>query len=154
MPKIWSKKDERQYKAIVKSCLKKDARKTKSCKSMAAAIVNKRRGVEGRTKRPLWDKSGRIILKPRVGSVFGVHVSYKTKKGQPFNFRDAEARKLVCKTLKKRKCPYPDRGFWFQQQVRDLEFDNIPGYRMTRDQALKVARVLRSKGFRAKVTRA
>lgn len=146
MPKIWSKKDERQYKAIVKSCLKKDARKTKSCKSMAAAIVNKRRAFEGRVKGA---KTGSFSV-----PIFGVHVSYKTKKGQPFNFRDAEARKLVCKTLKKRKCPYPDKGFWFQQQVRDLEFDDIPGYRMTRDQALKVARVLRSKGFRAKVTRA
>lgn len=52
MPKAWSKKDERQYKAVLKSCLKKDGRKTKSCKSMAAAIVNKRRSSEGRVKRP------------------------------------------------------------------------------------------------------
>ena len=53
MPKgSWNKKDERQYKAVLKSCLARDGRKTKKCKSMAAAVVNKRRGVEGRVKHP------------------------------------------------------------------------------------------------------
>jgi hypothetical protein len=45
MPAAWSKKDERQYKAIVKSC-----RKSKTtCKRIAAATVNKRRRQQGRT---------------------------------------------------------------------------------------------------------
>ena len=48
--KTWTTKDERQYKAVLKSCLKKDGRKTKACKSLAARVVNKRRSQEGRTK--------------------------------------------------------------------------------------------------------
>lgn len=50
----WSKKDERQYKAIVSSCRKKKGKKKKSlkaCKSMAAATVNKFRQKQGRTKK-------------------------------------------------------------------------------------------------------
>jgi len=49
MPSSWSPKDERMYQAIKKSCLDRDARKTKSCTRMAAATVNKRRREEGRT---------------------------------------------------------------------------------------------------------
>lgn len=49
MPTYWSKKDERQYQAIKKSCLSRDARKTKVCTRMAAATVNKQRRKEGRT---------------------------------------------------------------------------------------------------------
>lgn len=54
MPRgIWSKKDERQYEAVLKSCRNKARQKGKSssyCKSMAAAVVNKRRVFEGRAK--------------------------------------------------------------------------------------------------------
>jgi hypothetical protein len=47
MPRgVWSKKDERQYKAIVSSCSKPK----KVCRRIAAAVVNKRRALEGRTK--------------------------------------------------------------------------------------------------------
>lgn len=49
MPAAWSKKDERQYKAIKKSCLSRDRRRTRSCTRMAAATVNKQRRKEGRT---------------------------------------------------------------------------------------------------------
>lgn len=49
MPTYWSAKDKRMYKAIKKSCLKKDARRTKICPRMAAATVNKQRRKEGRT---------------------------------------------------------------------------------------------------------
>lgn len=41
----WNKKDERQYKAILKSCTKSK----KVCQRIAAAVVNKRRASEGRT---------------------------------------------------------------------------------------------------------
>jgi len=47
MPAAWSRKDERQYKAIVKSCVRR--RGVKVCKRIAAATVNKRRRAEGRT---------------------------------------------------------------------------------------------------------
>jgi len=47
MPSSWSKKDERMYKHIKASCLKRDARKTKTCTSMAAATVNKQRSMVG-----------------------------------------------------------------------------------------------------------
>jgi len=50
MPAAWAKKDERQYKAILKSCRSSDRRRSpKTCKRIAAATVNKRRRVEGRT---------------------------------------------------------------------------------------------------------
>lgn len=49
MPAYWSAKDERQYKAIKTSCLKKDARRTRACPRIAAATVNKQRRAEGRT---------------------------------------------------------------------------------------------------------
>jgi len=50
MPKAkWSAKDDRQYKAIFKSCFRKKGKTRKSCASMAAAVVNKRRTHEGRT---------------------------------------------------------------------------------------------------------
>lgn len=48
MPAAWSAKDERQYKHILKSCVKR-GRKPKRCKSIAAATVNKQRAEEGRT---------------------------------------------------------------------------------------------------------
>ena len=55
MPRgIWSKKDERQYEAILKSCRKSAKKKGKSsryCKGMAAAVVNRKRASEGRTKK-------------------------------------------------------------------------------------------------------
>jgi hypothetical protein len=47
---VWSKKDERQYRAIYASCLASDARKKKACKRVAAATVNKQRCLEGRAK--------------------------------------------------------------------------------------------------------
>jgi hypothetical protein len=49
MPAAWSKKDERQYRAIKKSCLARDARRTRACPRIAAATVNKQRRKEGRT---------------------------------------------------------------------------------------------------------
>jgi hypothetical protein len=49
MPTAWSAKDEHQYKAIKKSCLKSDSRRTKACPRIAASTVNKRRRAEGRT---------------------------------------------------------------------------------------------------------
>lgn len=59
----WSKKDERQYKAIVSSCRKKKKgkkkRSLKSCKSMAAATVNKFRQKQGRTKKAKKAQKGR-----------------------------------------------------------------------------------------------
>ena len=49
MPAYWSDKDERQYEAIRASCLARDGRKTRACKRIAAATVNKQRRREGRT---------------------------------------------------------------------------------------------------------
>jgi hypothetical protein len=49
MPAAWSKKDERQYRAIKASCLARDARRTRACPRIAAATVNKQRRKEGRT---------------------------------------------------------------------------------------------------------
>jgi len=49
MPSYWSAKDERQYKAIKKSCLKRGKKPPKVCTRMAAATVNKQRRAEGRT---------------------------------------------------------------------------------------------------------
>jgi len=66
MPSSWSKKDERMYEAIKKSCLAKDKRKTKSCTRMAAATVNKRRKKEGRTL-------GDLTLRP-TGQPHNVHL--------------------------------------------------------------------------------
>jgi len=49
MPRgAWTKRGERQYSAVLRSCLKK--RGKAACKSMAAAVVNKRRALEGRAK--------------------------------------------------------------------------------------------------------
>lgn len=84
---------------------------------------------------------------------FGVHASYRQCRDKPLFWRDAEARRIVCAALKKRSCPHPDSGFWFPQNVRDLEFDPIPGYRMTKPEAERVAVALRRAGFKAKVTR-
>jgi hypothetical protein len=49
MPSAWSKKDEKQYRAIKASCLRQDKRRTKACPRIAAATVNKQRRKEGRT---------------------------------------------------------------------------------------------------------
>lgn len=46
----WSKKDERQYKAIVTSCASRGRAKS-TCTRIAAATVNKRRVREGRAKK-------------------------------------------------------------------------------------------------------
>jgi hypothetical protein len=48
MPKVWTAKDERMYKHIVKSCSKK-RRNKRLCKRIAAATVNKLRKRQGRT---------------------------------------------------------------------------------------------------------
>lgn len=46
MPSYWSPTDERQYKHIVKSCRSRDKRRSVStCKRIAAATVNKHRGL-------------------------------------------------------------------------------------------------------------
>jgi hypothetical protein len=50
MPKKnWTKADERKYKAIVKSCSagKRGKKATKTCKRIAAATVNKKKGLAG-----------------------------------------------------------------------------------------------------------
>lgn len=47
---VWSTKDERQYRKILASCLARDGRKTRACRSVAAATVNKQRCREGRAK--------------------------------------------------------------------------------------------------------
>ncbi len=47
---VWSKRDERQYRKILASCLSRDGRKTRACRRMAAATVNKQRCREGRAK--------------------------------------------------------------------------------------------------------
>jgi hypothetical protein len=54
MPRgAWSKKDERQYKAILKSCRKGK----RVCRRIAAAVVNKRRANEGRAKtKTSWNR--------------------------------------------------------------------------------------------------
>jgi hypothetical protein len=48
---VWSAKDERQYEKILSSCKRrrKGRGKTKTCKRIAAATVNKQRKREGRT---------------------------------------------------------------------------------------------------------
>lgn len=46
----WTKKDERQYEAVKKSCLRKRGRKaTWICTKIAAATVNKGRAQRGET---------------------------------------------------------------------------------------------------------
>ena len=45
MPASWTARDERQYKAIKASCLDRDGRRTNACTRIAAATVNKRRGL-------------------------------------------------------------------------------------------------------------
>lgn len=49
MPAAWSAKDERQYKAIKASCLRRGKKAPRVCTRMAAATVNKQRKKEGRT---------------------------------------------------------------------------------------------------------
>jgi hypothetical protein len=49
VPAAWSAKDERKYKAIRKSCLAQDGRRTRACTRIAAATVNRDRKREGRT---------------------------------------------------------------------------------------------------------
>lgn len=52
MPKgAWTEKDERQYKAVKKSCVKKRGRRAEwLCTKIAAATVNKSRAVRGVTR--------------------------------------------------------------------------------------------------------
>lgn len=50
MPAAWGAKDERMYQHIRKSCQLGDRRRSvRTCKRIAAATVNKRRRLEGRT---------------------------------------------------------------------------------------------------------
>lgn len=53
MPAYWTKKDERKYKAIVKSCTKykKKGRTLKVCKRIAAATVNRDRGKRKKARK-------------------------------------------------------------------------------------------------------
>lgn len=46
----WSAKRERQYEHIKESCLARDGRKTRECKRIAAATVNKTRAAKCETK--------------------------------------------------------------------------------------------------------
>ena len=59
MPAYWSKKDERQYQHIKKSCMagrRRTGRTTADCKRVAASTVNKQRRKEGRTLTGLQDE--------------------------------------------------------------------------------------------------
>ena len=49
MPSYWSKKDERQYQHIRKSCMAERSKSPAVCKRIAASTVNKQRRKEGRT---------------------------------------------------------------------------------------------------------
>lgn len=50
MPAAWSKKNERQYKHILRSCTGSGRKRSlKACKRIAAATVNSQRSAEGRT---------------------------------------------------------------------------------------------------------
>jgi len=46
----WSQKDERQYRKILTNCLHRDGRKTRACRVLAAATVNKQRCRDSRAK--------------------------------------------------------------------------------------------------------
>jgi len=83
---------------------------------------------------------------------YGVRASYQQRRDKPLFWRDGEARSIVCAALGKRSCPRPDSGFGFPQRVRDLEFDAISGYRMTKLQAARVASALKARGFRVTIT--
>jgi hypothetical protein len=62
MPAAWSKKDERQYKHILKGCRKTDGRRAlRTCKRIAASTVNKQRTAESRTLSG-FDASKKVIL--------------------------------------------------------------------------------------------
>lgn len=51
MPRgVWSSKRERQYEAILESCLTRGGRRTATCKRIAAATVNQTRARMGETK--------------------------------------------------------------------------------------------------------
>lgn len=108
MPRAWSKKDERQYKHILRSCTAKkckakgkrsscklDERTEKACKRIAAATVNKTRAQQGRVQlrgaatrsgveiREV-DTGGKNSLEFRAsfaGSSVGSIRAYKTKLG-------------------------------------------------------------------------
>jgi hypothetical protein len=61
MPAAWSAKDERMYRAIKASCLKRDARRTRACPRIAAATVNKQRRKEERTLSDItWTPTGQL----------------------------------------------------------------------------------------------
>lgn len=63
MPKAWSAKDERKYEHILEACTEsRGKRKTKLCKRIAAATVNRDRTREGRTKAQRTRRR-----KPRLG---------------------------------------------------------------------------------------
>lgn len=69
MPRgAWSAKRERQYEAILSSCLTRDGRKTVACKRIAAATVNKTRSRMGETK-------GAKMAKRKKRSVRGLGAS-------------------------------------------------------------------------------
>ncbi len=64
MPRSWSAKDERQYKHIVRSCRKR-RKALSTCKSIAAATVNKARAKRlGLCVCPKgYNKKGRMCVK-------------------------------------------------------------------------------------------
>jgi rubrerythrin len=75
MPAAWSRKDERQYEHILRSCRRTDRRRSpKTCKRIAAATVNKQRRAEGRTLSGLGQLDTRVCLQPAtlVALVVGV----------------------------------------------------------------------------------
>ena len=85
MPVAWSPKDERQYKAIVRNC----SRSRKICKRIAAATVNKRRRIEGRTLSGLEAYVIEAKAEPGHPETAGWAPGWKRTCGQEFKTHEA-----------------------------------------------------------------
>ena len=60
---------------------------------------------------------------------------------------------IVCKAIGRRgTCPQPDSGGWVGSNKVELEFDDISGYKMSKQQAVKAAEALRRRRIPSKVT--
>ena len=90
MPAAWSKKDERMYEHIVKSC----SRSKKVCKRIAAATVNKQRGKEGRALGNLGSDNKTLNIVSTLGVLALVGFSiYRQQKANAAAVVAAEASK-------------------------------------------------------------
>jgi hypothetical protein len=138
MPRAtWTAKDERQYKAIVKNCTKTK----KVCRRIAAATVNKRRALEGRTKK--------------YGCVNRVGITLRYSLDSYLGDRHAD-RKIIAKA--RRAVPrlprHPDTGagpFGSKGKKcapkRDIEFDFWKGScGLTDSEAKKLTRAFKGTG--------